>query len=255
MPAALAAGDFIVEYQPQVWLSTGALHGFEALVRWRPEGITISPELFVPLAEESGFVAELDLWVLRHALREAMSWNLPDDARTGISVNLSAQHFRDRAVIDHVRACLEETGFPPALLTLEITEGVLIDDWEQATAVLAAFRAIGLHVALDDFGTGYSSMSYLRRLAVSEVKIDRSFLLDLEGSAQTRMVLDGLVDIVAALGMRLVVEGIENEAQARILRGFGAQIGQGYLFGRSVPGSAARTLAMGAGSGPLRQAG
>lgn len=235
MPHALAGGEFRVFYQPQVRLADRSLHGFEALVRWQRGGALVPPSEFIAIAEESGFILELDLWVLRRALADAVAREQAGAEPVHLSVNLSALHFRRSDVVGAVRAALAESRFDPARLTLEITESVLIDDWDTARATLAALHGLGPHIALDDFGTGYSSMVYLRHLAVHEVKIDRSFLRDIESSDKTRMMLDGLVDIVAGLGMRLVIEGIETEAEARTVAALGASIGQGYLYGLPEP--------------------
>ncbi len=247
MPKALEDGEFFLDFQPQLYLATGRIHGFEALIRWQRQNRTVPPGEFLTAAEQSGFITELDLWVLRNACAEAASWPVIDDAPASVSVNLSALHFVDFAIVEHVGRCLSETGLDARRLTLEVTETVLIEDWQQVTRVLEALHGLGVEIALDDFGTGYSSLSYLRKLSVDEVKIDRSFVTELETSDETRFLLDAIADIAKGLGMRLVVEGVETEGQRQLLADSGCQIGQGFLFGR--PMSAQRIQAMLAAAG------
>jgi diguanylate cyclase (GGDEF)-like protein len=242
MPAALAAGEFHILYQPQVNFAAGTLHGFEALIRWKRNGVLLPPSEFLAVAEESRFITLLDVWVLRNACREVAGWQGSHAREVKLSVNLSSLHFSDGAIVDEVRQALGDSGLPPHRLTLEITESVLIDDWEKVTAILRALHDLGVQIALDDFGTGFSSLSYLRKLAVDEVKVDRSFVTEVETSAQTRFMLDAVADIVSGLGMRMVIEGIETPGQCRILSQFGGEIGQGYLFGRPMEAHAARAL-------------
>jgi EAL domain-containing protein (putative c-di-GMP-specific phosphodiesterase class I) len=151
-----------------------------------------------------------------------------------VSVNLSALHFEDTRVVGMVEAALDRTGLAPELLTLEMTETVLLEDWRNVQAVLEALRTLGVSISLDDFGTGYSSLAYLRRIAANELKIDRSFVTEIEKSQETRFILDAVIDIAKSLGMSIVVEGIETEIQASIVQSFGCDKGQGYLFGAPI---------------------
>lgn len=230
MPTALKQGEFFVEYQPQFNLHTGELHGFEALARWRRNGGVVPPGVFIEIAEEDDFIIALDAWVLREALTQGAVWNAASLAPVQISANLSARNFRSPSLIADISKALGESGLRPEFLTLEITESVLIEDWALTIDTLEELTALGMKIALDDFGTGFSSLSYLRRLKVDEVKIDRAFVMDIETSDRTLMMLDALVDISQGLGMQLTVEGIETPGQATILSDLGGDVGQGFLF-------------------------
>lgn len=243
MPVALENGDFFVQFQPQVRLRDGALHGFEALARWRREGAIVPPGTFIDIAEEDDFIIDLDAWVLRAALAEAMTWNRTKAPPVNISVNLSAVNFRNPGIVASVQQALDASGLPPAQLTLEITESTLIEDWSATRDILSRLSSLGLKIALDDFGTGFSSLSYLRRLSVDEVKIDRAFVVDIERSDRTRMMLDALVDIARGLEMQLIIEGIETAGQAEIVERLGGDIGQGFLFSQPIDAETARRIA------------
>lgn len=242
MPMALKNGEFFVEFQPQIMLASSTLRGFEALVRWRRDGAVVPPGSFVDIAEEDDFITQLDAWVLRRALAEAVVWNRSSVRPVTISVNLSARNFRKPDIFQTIRQILNASGLPPELLTLEITESVLIDDWVSTLDTLDRLSSLGLNIALDDFGTGYSSLSYLRRLCVQEIKIDRAFVVDLEVSDRTRMMLDALVDIAKGLNMLLTIEGIETVGQAQIVEALGVDIGQGFLFSQPVDSATARKI-------------
>jgi diguanylate cyclase (GGDEF)-like protein len=229
---ALTNGEFELHFQPQIHLETGRLHGFEALVRWRRNGILLQPNDFIPILEETGHIRLVDLWVLRKAVVTAAQWLEIRRRPIAVSVNLSPLHFQFDDIVGHVKQVLKATALPPHFLTLEITETVLLDNWDKVTRTMAELSALGVCLSLDDFGTGYSSLAYLRNLKVNELKIDRAFLIDIEASTQTKIVLNSIVDIAKGLGMSIVVEGIETLEQRDIVRGFGAHTGQGFLFGR-----------------------
>ncbi len=251
IPAALRQHEFFVVYQPKIDLATGRVYGFEALIRWLRDGATVSPADFLPLAEEARLILGLDYFVLREAATQLVAWNIGRCEPLTISVNLSALHFEDDAVLDELAAVLRDTGLDPRLLVLEITETVLLDDWPRVKRILEAFRAIGVRVSLDDFGTGYSSLAYLRRIAADELKIDRAFVTELEQSHEARFILDAIVDIAGGLGMTIVVEGIETAAQSQIVQSFGCRHGQGYFFG--APMTAADIDARVLATGPARK--
>lgn len=244
MPAALARGEFFVEFQPQFDLKTGKLHGFEALARWQRLGSLIPPDLFIDIASQDDFVSRRDSWVLREALKHAAVWNQCSTVPIRISTNASAQHFYSESLISDLHTALEDSGLPPELLTLEVTERVLLENRSKALERLLDLSALGLRVALDDFGTGVSSLSYLKQLQIDEVKVDPSFVADLETSDQTEIIFDALVDICRALGMKLTIEGIETPGQARILSTLGGEIGQGFLFSRPVAPDEARKIVL-----------
>ena len=231
---ALENDGFSLAFQPQVDLKTGEVKGFEALCRWYRDGVSVSPGEFISVAEATGQVVAIDIWGLRQAVRTVVSWI--DDGRVPVTVsaNLSPLHFQSREIVDTVKKILQETGFPPHLLILEITESVLIDNVNQVIGILKRLKSLGVRIALDDFGTGYSSLAYLLRLDVDIIKIDQSFVRDLETRSETGVILEALVSLVRGLDKKLVVEGIETEAQSTIVRDLGCHYGQGYLFGRPI---------------------
>ena len=216
-------------------MKTGRLKGFEALARWVHNGASVSPGEFITVAESTGQVVDIDIWGLRRAIKQTAAWIRAGFAPITISANLSPLHFRNNTIVDVVAKALKSTGLPPHLVTLEITETVLIDDMSTVMATLDRLRALGVRIALDDFGTGYSSLAYLRKLDVDYIKIDQSYVRDLEDSSETEMILRALVDIAQGLKKLLVVEGIETEGQANLVRSLGVNYGQGYLFGKPVP--------------------
>ncbi len=235
VPHGLKNEEFEVHFQPQINLQSGRLSGFEALVRWRRNGKLMAPDEFIPILEETGLIRLMDLWVLRRAARTAAGWLEIRRRPLTVSVNLSPLHFQFDDIVTHVRRTLQETGLPPNLLTLEITESVLLDNWDRVVKIMTSLSQLGVNLSLDDFGTGYSSLAYLRNLKVNELKIDRAFVTDLESSAETRIVLNSVVEIARGLGMSIVVEGIETLGQRDIVNSIGAHTGQGFLFGRPVP--------------------
>lgn len=232
---ALAAEQFTLHFQPQVHLQTGAVIGFEALVRWRhSERGLISPGEFIPVAEETGQIANLGAWVLREACRTAAEW--PGGLR--VAVNLSAVQFRSSSLIDLIEEVLEQTGLAPERLELEITESVLIDDHESAHATLLALRARGVRVAMDDFGTGYSSLAYLRRFPLDKLKIDGLFVRSLDSDADAQAVVTAIISLARALRLETTAEGIETEQQLVMLRALGCDDIQGYFVARPMPAEA-----------------
>jgi EAL domain-containing protein (putative c-di-GMP-specific phosphodiesterase class I) len=249
---ALATRAFELYYQPIVKADGGAIVGVEALLRWNhaSRGF-IPPAIFVRVAEEAGLMDQLGEFVLRRALADAARW--PD---LYIAVNLSPVQVRDRKFVDLVAAILKENAFPPARLVLEITEGLLIDDPETAKLRLQDLRKLGVRLALDDFGAGYSSLTYLQRLPFDKLKIDRGFVAALEHSANTGVIIQAIVALGRALGMSVLIEGVETEEQRVLLRLAGCNEMQGFLFARPAPREEIDRLlaADGAGSSarPLR---
>lgn len=231
---AIASDGLAVHYQPRVDLATGAIVGAEALVRWpHPERGMISPGSFIAIAEESGVIEQLGEWVLRRACRETLK--LERKARESgrqfrLAVNVSARQFVGSDFLAVLRAVLEETGFPPAALELEITESTL-QGTERSLAILNALAAMGVTVSIDDFGTGYSSLSVLRDLPVNRVKIDRSFIVDLLSSEGQQAMVKAIVALSRVMHMAITVEGIESREQADLLQQMGCHEGQGYYFG------------------------
>ena len=225
--------DLELHYQPLIDLTTGSVLGFEALMRWRhPSKGMIPPSDFIPLAEQTGLIAEIGEWALRRACADAAAW--PSEAT--VAVNVSALQFRDAArLVRAVRRALTENRLPGRRLELEVTESVLIDDPETTLKALRSLRKLGVRVSLDDFGTGFSSLAYLARYPFSKVKIDRSFAQAVTRDHASRAVIEAVCGLGRRLGLRVVVEGIETEEQLEALRALGAEQGQGYLFGRPAP--------------------
>jgi diguanylate cyclase (GGDEF)-like protein/PAS domain S-box-containing protein len=237
--------DFVLHYQPVVDLVTGAVHGVEALVRWQhPTRGLVSPGDFVPLAEETGRIVELGRWVLGEACRQAARWRgqLPGVRSLAVSVNVSTRQVRRSVLVDDVQAALAESGLPPEALVLELTESVLARRREELTAVLEEVAALGVRIALDDFGTGYSSLSLLQDLPVDSLKVDRSFVRDLDTSPRRAGFVRAIVDLADALGVTVIAEGVETEAQVAELRRLGCRVGQGFLFARPLEARALEEL-------------
>jgi EAL domain-containing protein (putative c-di-GMP-specific phosphodiesterase class I)/DNA-binding response OmpR family regulator len=232
---AIERGQFMLHYQPVVALEDGRFTGAEALIRWvHPERGMVPPAEFIPLAEETGLVIGIDRWVLREACHQARAWQeqFPTDAPIGIHVNISARELQDTALVADVQNALEETGLSPASLTLELTESVLLHDTEAAIDVFRELRGLGVRLAIDDFGMGFSSLSYLRRLPIDEVKIDRSFVTGVASGTEEWTLARGIIRLVHSLGLETVAEGVERADQAAHLRTLGCRLAQGYYFGR-----------------------
>jgi EAL domain-containing protein (putative c-di-GMP-specific phosphodiesterase class I) len=235
---AIADEQFTVYYQPIVELGSGVTVGLEALVRWQhPERGIVPPDQFIPLAEETGLIVPLGLWVLNQALRAAAGWRrLRPDRPPYVSVNVSARQFRTTGLVDEVLAALAAAGLPHASLLIEITESMLLRDDEQAWTHLAALRENGIRVAIDDFGTGYSSLSYLRQVPVDVVKMDKSFVDGLgAGAPQQKALAEGIVRLAQSLSLDVVAEGIEQAEDRSALHEMGCPYGQGYMFARPLP--------------------
>ena len=225
---AMATRSFEVHYQPIVRAEGGAIVGVESLLRWNhPSRGYIPPSLFIPVAEDAGLMDQLGAFVLRRALADAARW-----PHLYVAVNLSPVQVRDRRFIDVVREVLAETKTDPARVVLEITEGVLIDDPLTAKARLEDLRRIGVQLALDDFGSGYSSLAYLQQLPFDKLKIDRGFVAALDQSANTGVIIQAIVTLGRALGMSVLIEGVETEEQRVLLRLAGCNEMQGFLFAK-----------------------
>jgi EAL domain-containing protein (putative c-di-GMP-specific phosphodiesterase class I) len=228
--SGLGRDELRVHYQPIVDITTGATHGVESLVRWQhPQRGLLLPAEFLPLAEESGLLVDLGAWVLRAASRQGALWQ--QDQPLSISVNLSVRQLLHRDLVPQVQQLLDESGLPPEQLTLEVTETALIADLAAASTVLEQLRGLGVRLALDDFGTGYSSLAYLRHLPVDELKLDRSFLVDLD-DPQSLAVVSAVIDVAHALDMIVVGEGVEHPDQLETLGRLGCDLAQGFLCGR-----------------------
>ncbi|HWS36904.1 MAG TPA: bifunctional diguanylate cyclase/phosphodiesterase [Actinoplanes sp.] len=235
--ASVEAGEFAVHYQPIVALDDSRPVAVEALVRWTPPGrAPISPDRFIPAAEDSGLIVALGEWVLRKACTDAVVWHRRWG--TTLTVNVSPRQLVDPHFTTKALAALKDSGLPPGALTLEITEGVLVRagvDAHQALLHLSALRSEGVRVAIDDFGTGYSSLAYLRDLPIDVLKIDRSFMPADDTDTQQAALVRAIVDLAAGLGLTTVAEGVETAHHADLLRDLGCERGQGYHFARPIP--------------------
>jgi diguanylate cyclase (GGDEF)-like protein/PAS domain S-box-containing protein len=229
---ALEESELRIVYQPLLRIDGSAVVGVEALVRWEhPAQGLLGPQHFIGLAEESGQMVQLGVWVLREACREVAAWAPPPGGDPLVlSVNLSAQQLAGTELLDSLRTILGETGLDPGRLCLEITESVLLDDVEAAVEALGRLRDLGVRLAIDDFGTGYSSLSYLRRFPVDAVKIDRSFVAGLGRDPAADAIVAAVVNVSRALGLTVVAEGVETDEQLVALRALGCDWAQGYLW-------------------------
>ena len=226
-----------LHYQPKVDLVSGAICGSEALIRWpHPGKGMIPPVQFVPLAEQTGLIRSMTYLVLETAIRQQRAW-LDAGSTLPVAVNLSARNLYDPELVQRIEALLNTWGIEPRFLELEITEGALIEDTQTARAVLERLRPLCGKIYIDDFGTGYSSLSYLVSLPVHALKIDRSFVIQMTKSRQARSVVESVISMAHALGLRVVAEGVETSEDASILRQLGCDEAQGYLFGRPTPAS------------------
>ena len=232
---AIERNEFVLQFQPRVCLKGGPMIGAEALVRWRhPVLGLVPPTRFIPLAEETGMIAEIDVWVMREACRNAATWRAAGLPLGRVSVNLSAQQFQHPGLARRVRAALDESGLDPASLELEITESTVMHDTEDAADVLRSLRALGVRVSIDDFGTGYSSLSYLKRFPLDVLKIDRSFVEDVIGNPTGAAITRAIITLAHSLGLEAVAEGVETAEQMAFLKDNGCDEIQGYYCSRPV---------------------
>jgi diguanylate cyclase len=235
LEGAIERRELVVHYQPIVDLHSGRVAGAEALVRWpRPDRGLVPPAEFIPLAEETGLVVELDRFVLRQACRQMAGW-IADAGPLLLHVNLSAHHLLRSDLAASVAAALGDSGLPPECLALEITESVLMHDLEVAIVRLHELKALGVHLAIDDFGTGYSSLAYLRRFPIDALKIDKAFVDGVAGGPEESAVARAIVALAGTLHLDTVAEGVEHPEQATALAELGCHLAQGFHFSRPVP--------------------
>ncbi|WP_337061960.1 putative bifunctional diguanylate cyclase/phosphodiesterase [Kineococcus sp. G2] len=242
LAVALERGEFELHHQPKVDLASGVVTGAEALLRWRhPTDGLLLPGAFLDVLEDGTGILDVGAWVLREACAEAVRW--PGLGSTAVvQVNLAARQIASPHLVEQVRAALAASGLLPQRLELEITEGQVLADLTGAVRTLEEVRALGVRVALDDFGSGYSSLAWLQRLPVTSLKLDRTFLADLNGSRDNSAIVRAVVDLGHALGLRVVGEGVEDEEQLRALRALGVDEVQGFHLGRPVPAVEFREL-------------
>ena len=233
---ALERNEFVLHYQPQIDLSSGAVIGAEALIRWQhPELGLLAPGKFITLAEDSGLIVPIGEWALREACRQAMAWRqqgLPDLV---MAVNLSAIQFRRGNLDETVIAALRDSGLDPQFLELELTESILIGDTENVLQTVQRLKTLGIKLSLDDFGTGYSSLSYLKRFAVDKVKIDQSFIRDMDKNPSDAAIVRAIIQMSKSLGLRTIAEGIEEEHLIKYLQIYHCDEAQGYYYSRPIP--------------------
>jgi diguanylate cyclase (GGDEF)-like protein/PAS domain S-box-containing protein len=242
--SALGKGELVLHYQPTVDLATGVTVGVEALMRWyRPGQGIVTPEAFIEVAEENGFIDVMGQWALFEACRQAVEWQAYAGPASpfSVGVNISARQVTP-ALVDLVAAAIGEAGIPPSALLLEMTETVLLDRTEEAIDVLRAVKALGVRIAIDDFGTGFSSLSYLSRFPVDVLKIDKNFIDAVDRPGERAELTRTIVALGTSLRLATVAEGIERQAQAKALRGLGCGFGQGYLFSRPLPATGVTEL-------------
>lgn len=238
MANALNFGEFRVFYQPVVSSADTKIAGVEALCRWpqRDHGF-ISPETFIPHAEDSGFIIELGEWVLRTAAEQVHRWHQLFRRPLRLAVNLSARQFLHFNLVKQVEDALRATGLDSHSLDFEITETVAMQDAEESVGVMRQLKSLGIGLSLDDFGTGYSSLSYLKRFPIDILKIDKSFVRDIPEDANDLAIVSAIIAMAHALGLRVVAEGVETAPQWHFLRDCGTQFAQGFYFGRPLPAS------------------
>ncbi|MEG3898182.1 MULTISPECIES: EAL domain-containing protein [unclassified Microcoleus] len=240
---------FTVYYQPIVCLKSGSVIGFEALVRWlHPERGLVSPMEFIAMAEETGLITPLGLWVLNESCRQIIKWqslNLPvGNSRLTVAVNLSGRQFSQPESIEQIKQVLLETGVDARCLKLEITETVVMEDGEAAVAMLSQLRELGIELCIDDFGTGYSSLSYLHRFPINILKVDRSFVSRVGETGENLEIVRAIVMLARSLGMEVVAEGVETAVQLAQMRAIGCEYGQGFFFSKPLDSEAATALLM-----------
>jgi diguanylate cyclase (GGDEF)-like protein len=229
---AVTSEEFVLQYQPKVELKSGEIIGAEALVRWRHPVLGLQPpELFIPIAEETGLISDLGTWVLREAARFAVRVNRGRSVPLTISVNISPIQFKDRDMCEFVATVLDETGAEPSWLILELTESVIADGSPELIVTFQRLREAGLGLSIDDFGIGYSSLRYLERFPISEIKLDKGFVQDLPESRTKQVIVDAVIKLGVGLDISITAEGVETEAERATLREFGCRYAQGFLFG------------------------
>jgi diguanylate cyclase (GGDEF)-like protein len=237
---ALERDELRAHYQPVVDLTTGETVGVEALVRWQhPERGLIGPDQFIPLAEETGLILPLGAWMLETALSQLQRWRraMPEAHDLWMAVNLSPRQLTDPDLIHKVARALAETGVPPGNLHLELTETAVMNSVDASTATLDALRQLGVHLIIDDFGTGYSSLARLKKLPVTALKVDRSFVDGLGSDSSDLSIVDAIINLADSLALGVIAEGVETREQLEILQSLGATMGQGYLWARPLSAS------------------
>lgn len=236
MRRAIADRQFFLDYQPQTDLKTGKVTGFEALVRWRhPQKGLILPTLFISVAEDTGLITPLCEYVMETAFDQIKKWNRLGLGSMTMAVNLSAAQFQDKNLLSTIQKLIKKKKIPPSFLEVEITESLLMKDTPKAGEILTHLSDLGVRISIDDFGTGYSSLSYLHKFSVDKLKVDKSFVRDLENNRENAEIIKAIVSLGHALGLDVIAEGCENEEQLEMLKSLGCDLVQGFYIARPLP--------------------
>jgi diguanylate cyclase (GGDEF)-like protein/PAS domain S-box-containing protein len=244
---AIEREEFVLYYQPIISLENRSIIGFEALVRWHhPQRGFLSPMEFIPLAEETGLIVPLSLWIIREACTQMLSWQRqsPHEPPLVISINISPVHFKNTAFVDQIRKILDETKLNPEHLALEITETVMMDNTDHIVAVFSELQDLGIKIHIDDFGTGYSSLSYLQRFPISTLKIDQSFIGRLTGTGKNTELVQSIINMAHNMKLRVIAEGVEKEENLKTLEFLKCEYAQGYLFSHPLNSNEAEIFLM-----------
>ncbi|MGB5305922.1 MAG: bifunctional diguanylate cyclase/phosphodiesterase, partial [Gammaproteobacteria bacterium] len=245
---ALSRDELLLHYQPKVDIMTGQICGAEALLRWNhPELGMVSPLDFIQLSEETGLIVPIGDWVLRAACRQAKAWQTVRQAPLQMAVNVSIRQFLDPNLLTSIREALDDSGLEPQYLTLEMTENMLMENAASNIEALCRIKELGIKLSIDDFGTGYSSLSYLKQFPLDELKIDRSFVTEVQPGNDRAPIIDAIIAMARSLDLSIVAEGVENEPQLEYLRARGCCVIQGFLFSKPLPVDAFGTLLSGSG--------
>jgi len=235
---AVAAKEFELFYQPKIDAKSGKVTAVEALLRWKhPTQGVLLPNVFIPIAERFGLIGQIGNWVIEDACRQSRQWR-DKGLRMRVAINLSAHQMRQDDIVERITGALNAHRIHPSLLTCEITESAAMEDTKTTQTTFRRLGELGTHLSIDDFGTGYSSLAYLRKLPAEELKIDRSFIMDLEHSADARAVVDAVIKLAHALGLKVVAEGVENQRQQKVLEDMQCDELQGFLFAKPMSGRA-----------------
>ena len=230
---ALERNQFFLMYQPKIDLHSERVMGAEALIRWRTDdGDLISPEHFIPLAEETGLIVPIGQWVMETACAQLRAWEAQGLAKIKMAINVAAAQFFDTRFVHSLQNACDNAKIDPKLITVEMTEGTLVGEDAQLPETLAKIKAMGAQISIDDFGTGYSSLSYLKRFPLDELKIDRSFVKDLPGNQSDSAIVEAIISMARSLGLTVVAEGVEDEKQLELLRRYQCDKVQGYFFSK-----------------------
>ncbi len=233
---AIERGELVLYYQGKVETRTGRITGVESLVRWQhPELGLLSPDQFIPLAEETGLIVPLSKWVLREACKQVCEWQRQNLPPLSVAVNLSARQFVDDHLLEDTALALRELGMDPTLLELEITESMMMHNPERTIQILQALKAMGIRIAIDDFGIGYSSLSHLRQFPIDIIKIDRSFIQDVPGDPADEAITEAIIAMGKSLKITVVAEGVETIEQLQFLSERSCEEIQGYFFSKPLP--------------------